>query len=164
MLVVMETQCENEKQSNIFFFALYPILLVCAIWILYLVHVEGPERISAFDFILLSLATFRLIRLLVYDRVTQFVRDWFFEEPVLGMPPRSGFKASLRHLFGCPWCMGIWAGFFVAFVYYLAPFAWFFILVLAIAGAASILQSLANMIGRKTARLSTTEDNAVCGL
>jgi hypothetical protein len=115
--------------------------------------------VSVFDFALLSLATLRLIRLLVYDRITQFVRDWFFEDPISGSCPKSGFKASVGHLFGCPWCMGVWVGLFIVFFYFLTPLARFPILILAVSGVASFIQLLANMVGWKAENLKTiTQD------
>ena len=151
----MEMQCKNEKRWNIFFTVLYPALLVGAVAVLHTVRGEVPQKISSFDFILLSLAIFRLIRLLVYDRITQFIRDFFFEKPISGECPNSGFKASVGHLFGCPWCMGVWEGLFVTFLYYLTPFAWLFVLVLAASGLASFMQVAANMIGWRAENLKT---------
>lgn len=136
-----------------FFTVLYPALLATALFFFSVFSPETPRHISLFDFVLLSLATFRLIRLLVYDRITEFVRDWFFAEPYPGKCPESGFKASVGHLFGCPWCMGVWIGLFVVFLYYLTPLVWFPILVLAVSGTASAIQIFANMIGWKAENL-----------
>jgi hypothetical protein len=155
----METQCKNEKRWNIVLAILYPILLAGALAFFVSFSGEVPQKISLFDFVLLSLATFRLIRLLVYDRIMQFVRDRFFQEPVSRKCPKSGLKASIGHLFGCPWCMGVWAGLFSAFFYYLTPLAWFPVLVLAVSGIASFVQVLANMIGWKSENSKTIAQN-----
>lgn len=151
----MEMQCENEKRWNIALTLFYSLLLGGAILFFTVFTGRVPERISFFDFVLLALATFRIIRLLVYDRITQFLRDWFFETTTVGVCPKSGLKASIRHLFGCPWCMGVWVGFFVSFLYYLTPFAWFPILVLAVSGVGSFIQIVANMFGWRAENLKT---------
>lgn len=166
-------QCENEKRWNIVFFLLGGALVLLAAYDLS--AVRGVRfsllDVSIFDFTLMSLAVFRLVRLFVYDRITQFIRDWFIENPEMNGPVcacdlgekkstgveekagercyASGFKASVSHLLSCPWCVGVWAALPVAYFYILAPVAKFPILVLAIAGVASLLQLLANLIGWK---------------
>ena len=49
--------------------------------------------------------------------------------------------------------LGIWAGATVAFFYFLTPYAWWPILVLAIAGVGTFLQLSANLIGWKAEHL-----------
>lgn len=115
------------------------------------------DSIELFDFALVALATFRLTRLFVYDKVTRWVRDLFMQKrEIEGSPGEllivrgkypSGPLRTLGDLFGCPWCFGVWAAFVVTFFFFLTPFAWYPILFLAIAGIATLLQLFANMIG-----------------
>ncbi len=121
-----------------------------------------PDSISLFDLALVSLAAFRLTRLFVYDKITQFVRDWFLvkrvekadgELLIIRSPHRSGPLRTISELLGCPWCFGVWAALVVLFFYALTPLAWFPILLLAVAGVGSFLQILANMIGWRAERL-----------
>ena len=100
-----------------------------------------PQSVPFFDLILMILATFRLTRLVVYDSIFQFFRNWFLGRKA------EGFLGTLGTLVNCPWCVGLWFALFVVFFYYLTPGAWFFILFLAIAGVASVLQVGANLIG-----------------
>lgn len=167
-------QCENEKRWNMFFFILGAMLVL---GLAYDLHTRPGARfvlesITALEIALLALATFRLVRLFVYDRITKFIRDWFVEKPELGGPVcacdinsvksgaahgnhdengghcyKSGFKAAVSHLLSCPWCVGVWAALPLAYFYLLTPLAQFPILVLAVAGLASFLQLLANLIG-----------------
>ncbi len=98
--------------------------------------------IPAFHLVLLSLATFRLVRLFSYDHITDFVRSW------LDRYGDHTFLGTGARLLGCPWCTGMWFA-FLAYVGYAAfpqvtlPLA----LILSIAGIASLLQLLANLIG-----------------
>ncbi len=101
---------------------------------------ELPHKISPFDFVLLSLATFRLIRLFVYDVVTDFIREYFANH-------HRGPKKTIFHLLNCPWCTGVWMAFFVSFFYFATLFAWFPILFLAIAGLATFIQITIYKIG-----------------
>ena len=93
------------------------------------------------DFIILSLAIFRLIRLFTYDHITQFVRNWFVDAP------ERSFLGTLGALINCPWCTGLWFSFLVMFFAYATPIAWPVILILALASVASFIQILTNWIG-----------------
>lgn len=100
-----------------------------------------PTWISPFNFFLLVLATFRLTRLFVYDSITAFIRGWFYGQP------KTTFLGTLGTLINCPWCMGMWFGFFTAYFFFLTPYAWFFILALAVGGLATAVQIACNLLG-----------------
>src|SRR3989344_881633 len=57
-------------------------------------HGRLPEAggVSLADFLLMTLAIFRLVRLFTYDAITTFIREWF-----AGAHPES-FRGSLAHL------------------------------------------------------------------
>jgi hypothetical protein len=101
----------------------------------------NPHAISPWDAFLMLLATFRLTRLVVYDNITRFIRDWFEDAR------EYTFRGTIRTLINCPWCAGLWFAAVVASAYFVAPFSWFFIFILALGGAASLLQVAANAIG-----------------
>lgn len=125
---------------NLVFSALFVSLSFGGLWIVQ--GIRGlPQSVPVFDLILMILATFRLTRLVVYDSLFQFFRNWF-----TGSKAES-FLGTLGTLVNCPWCIGLWFALFVVFFYYLTPGAWFFILFLAIAGVASVVQVSANLIG-----------------
>ena len=65
---------------------------------------------------------------------------------VRGGPPRE-LPRLPRTLINCPWCTGLWFALVVVFAYHATPIAWYAILVLALASAASFLQLLANLVG-----------------
>ncbi len=98
-----------------------------------------PLEISLFDFVLISIATFRLIHLVVYDSITNFIRDFFGEF-------EKGPAKSISNLIHCPWCTGIWAAFIIIFFYFLTSFAWYPILIIAVAGIGTFIQITANRI------------------
>lgn len=137
---------EDRNEQNIWNF-LYMIFYVAIfaglVWALWQYNGGLPREISYFDLALIVLATFRLIRLFVYDKVTRWMRDMF-----------AGFSRgpgkTLFDLLNCPWCLGLWIGTFLTFFYFLIPeFVWFPLLILALAGVATLLQLFANMIGWK---------------
>lgn len=97
--------------------------------------------VSAFDLFLMALAIFRLVRLTSYDVITKFLRD------AVAPAPRDSFLGTFSQLVNCPWCTGLWFSFFVVFAYYATPVAYPVILILALAGVASFIQVLANLVG-----------------
>jgi len=131
----------GEHKWNAIYSVFYAVLIFVLAGAVWLVDEKFPKSISVFDLVLLSLATFRLIRLFVYDAVTLFIREY--------VANAQGGAGHLKHILGCPWCFGVWAGTLVVFFYYVMPMAWFVFLILAISGVASFIQVLINMIGWK---------------
>lgn len=99
------------------------------------------RNIGLGDVLLMSLAVWRLTRLFVYDAITKFIRDWF-----VGAPSET-LRGSLFTLLTCPWCAGLWFGATVVFFYFLTPYAWPVVLILAISAIGSFLQILSNLVG-----------------
>lgn len=93
------------------------------------------------DFFLMALAIFRLTRLVCYDVILAFLRDWLAEQK------EGTFFGTMSTLVHCPWCVGLWFSFFIVFFYFATPFAWPIILVLALAALATTLQLIANLLG-----------------
>jgi hypothetical protein len=116
----------------------------------------GMTNITFMEFVILGLASMRLTRLFVYDKITAFFREQFFDvDPMTGglVKPLRGPRRTLAELLLCPWCVGMWAGAAVVFCYYLSSAFWYPILFLAIAGLGSVIQILANMIGWQAEKL-----------
>jgi hypothetical protein len=114
-------------------------------------HREFSE-LTIVDFLLITLATWRLTRLLVYDTISSFIREQFADVVKEGegyalVKPRSGPRRTLYELFHCPWCCGVWAALLISFFYLLTPLAFVPVLILAIAAVAAFLQLLANLVG-----------------
>lgn len=146
---------DDQNFWNFWLLVLAVVLLVGEVWIL-VEFGKLPTSISLFDAVLITLATFRLTRLFVYDSIMQFVRDWFLVRKVsytdddIFITRRkypSGFNRAMSDLFSCPWCFGLQAAMLVVFVYYLTPLAWIFILMFAVGGAATFIQLVANAVG-----------------
>lgn len=116
---------------------------------------EGAYRpyhwLTLADYVLITLASLRLTRLVVYDKITAFFRDQFYNLSEQGtlMKPEKGPRRTLADLLGCVWCFGMWATATVAFFYLLTPYAFFPVLILALSGAVSSLQIFVNLIGWK---------------
>ncbi|NHM32986.1 DUF1360 domain-containing protein [Neobacillus terrae] len=106
---------------------------------------------SWLDFILLVFASLRLTRLIVYDKITDFIRRLFHSE-VEEMAPDgrvetyieikgSGLRYWIGELLSCHWCTGFWSTLTLYLAYKLIPtISLPVITVFAIAGCASFFQ------------------------
>ena len=110
-------------------------------------------KITFLQLVLLSLASFRLTRLLVFDKITEFIRTPFFREineeneygemEVYYLPKEKGVKKFFGELLSCYWCTGIWTSTGIVCISLLYPDHSFpIILILGIAGFASIIESI----------------------
>ncbi len=163
-----------QKDDQNFWNILYSIFFVAvAVVMIYSLHVTNgslPTSIPLFDLCLLVLATFRLTRLFVYDKITHFLRDMFQHVEEIYTQEGVTYYAKSERTYGplrtayelliCPWCFSIWAGLFVTYAYFLkTELFWLPILILAISGIATAIQILVNMIGwtAENKKLEATE-------
>jgi len=139
---------------NVVFGLFFLVLLVLAVIILETESFKTVAELTLLDFVLMTLATMRLVRLFVYDTMTKVIREQCYDV-VKGeggmelIKPKVGPRRTLAELLSCPWCFGLWAGASVSFFYLLTPLAFFPVLILAISGVASYLQIVANLTGHK---------------
>lgn len=137
---------------NFVFLAFFVVLVVFGMIILDTEAHLMVAELTAFDIALITLATWRLVQLCVYDHITKFIREQFYEaKRVKGgyelIKPATGPMRTLADLFACPWCLGVWCAASVSFFYLLTPLAYFPVLFLAISAVATYLQLLANLTG-----------------
>ncbi len=150
---------------NFVFLVFFSILVVMATIIL-----EGEARLklnelTMVDFTLMTLATWRLTRLFVYDAITKFFREQFWDVVKVGKgfaleKPKFGPRRTLADLLSCAWCFGMWAAASVIFFYLLTPFAIFPIMLLAMGAVASLLQIISNLIGHKAEQLKNQNEQS----
>lgn len=94
--------------------------------------IYGPRqnvfKLSAMDLALLGLSTYRLGRLIAYDRVMEPLRQ-FFTETVPDStgagesvdPKGEGFQQALGQLVCCPICAGTWVAALLTYLFFLLP-------------------------------------------
>ena len=113
-------------------------------------------NIDLLSFTILALASFRLTRLIVFDKITEFLRDPFFDEieeenedgtmEVYYLPKETPIKKFIGELLSCYWCTGVWVSAAMVIGYLLLPVVFVpIILVLAVAGLAAILESIVQL-------------------
>lgn len=110
--------------------------------------------LSTLDLVLLSFATYRLGRLIAYDRVMEPFRMFFAETKpdATGAgesvePIGEGFQQSLGQLITCPICAGTWVAALLVYLLYLFPDPTrVFITIMAVIGAAELLNGITEMV------------------
>lgn len=145
---------------NLIFLAFFGCLVFLGTVILQSEAIKPYDALTFTDYALITLASFRLIRLVTYDKIFTFFREQFYDAKeykgkVVLVKPESGPRRTLADLVTCPWCIGIWMAAMVSFFYLLTPYAFFPILFLALSAAASFLQLLANLVGWRAEQLKS---------
>ncbi len=144
-----------------FVFGIFFLVLV----VMGTIILEGESRIAyqdlnLVDYALMTLATWRLTRLFVYDAITKFFREQFWDIKKVGKgfqleKPPYGPRRTLADLLSCPWCFGMWAASTVIFFYLLTPYAIFPVMLLALSAVATFLQLLSNLVGNHAESLKS---------
>lgn len=140
-------------------FSLFFLVLVVLGAIILETEARTPlVELTLTDYLLITLATWRLTRLFVYDHLTRFLREQFFDIVKVGKKseltiPKAGPRRVLAELVSCPWCMSIWLGASVIFIYSVSTYAYYPILILAVSAVASWLQLTTNLIGNHAERV-----------
>ncbi|MDQ0198208.1 DUF1360 domain-containing protein [Neobacillus ginsengisoli] len=117
-------------------------------------------KISFLNLVILALASFRLTRLIVFDKITEFLRNPFFEEieeknedgtiGIYYLPKGKGIRKFVGQLLSCYWCTGIWTSAGVVLLFYLFPnYCLPFILFLSVAGLAAIFETIVQVMVEK---------------
>ena len=104
----------------------------------------GSDDIKFRDMALMTLATYRLTRLLVFDSIFKLFRDF--------VKSRANYLVFYvtREIITCPWCAGVWAAIIIIAIYYFVPFGQILIILFAISGVASFIVILVNCFGLTT--------------
>jgi hypothetical protein len=116
-------------------------------------------ELTFLNLLILALASFRLTRLFVFDKITEFLRHPFFDEveeenedgekEVYYIPKKKGIKRFIGELLSCYWCTGIWSSGVIVLSFYLIPKVFPLIIILAVAGFAAIFETIVQYIIEK---------------
>ena len=142
---------------NVVFGIFFTVLVVMGAIILETEARLAWDELTLIDYLLVTLATWRVVRLFVYDAIAKFFREQFFDVQKSGRgfvleKPKTGPRRTIADLLSCPWCFGVWAAATVLFLYLLTPYAIFPVALLAISAVATFLQLLANLVGHNAER------------
>jgi hypothetical protein len=93
---------------------------------------------------LMVLASYRLTRILVFDKIFKLFRDFFRAHQ------RLYIFFVIKEIITCPWCAGVWVALTIVAIYFLVPFGQLFIILMAISGVASFVVIMVNYVGLST--------------
>jgi len=134
----------NETQENwwnFLFSIFFIIVLIAAIWFMKVERGGYLISVPPYDALLIALASFRVTRLIVYDKISRWFRNLFNDQR------GYGFRHTVHDLLSCPWCIGFWSALILVVAYFVYPWAWSVIFFLAVAGVGSYIQLSVNAIG-----------------
>jgi len=139
---------------NIIFLLFFFALIFLATIILESEAYMSYDELGFVDFALITLASWRFVRAIVYDKIFAFFREQFYDAvqyktKVVLAKPEGGPKRTLADLISSPWSFGVWAVAMVAFFYLLTPYAMFPVIILALAAVVSFLQTITNALDWK---------------
>lgn len=97
------------------------------------------SHISVSDILLIIIGTYRVTRMVVYEKIFSLFRLPFKKRA------GAGLHSSINNLLTCPWCASVWVSLFVFDIYYLVPYGRFFVYLMAISAIAAPLVFLGNM-------------------
>ena len=138
----MEKRTINSKQNAWNFASLFVYFLLLVV-VGYLLDKEKIDvtQLTFRDLIFITLATYRLTRIVVFEKIFKFCRDF--------VKAHQDYKVfnTIRFIITCPWCAGVWMALVTVVFYLLVPYGKFLVYILAISGVASFLVMLVNAIG-----------------
>jgi len=102
------------------------------------------DIITILDLIIITLATFRVIRMLMYEKIFGIIRYF------INSRGEKLFFNSVGNLVKCPWCTGVWAALFIFDLHYLLPYGIYLNYLLAISGVASVMVVAVNNLNYKS--------------
>jgi len=96
--------------------------------------------------VLVILASYRMTRILVFEKIFKYFRD------VLQNRENLYIIGTIHSMITCPWCAGVWVTLFIIVFYFLVPYGTLLVYVLALAGLASMLILVSNLLHMYTER------------
>jgi Protein of unknown function (DUF1360) len=116
------------------------------------------KELSVTDFALITLATWRLVRLFSYDTTTKWFREQFYDVKKAGKgyvleKPAYGPRRTMADFLSSPWCTSVWFAALVVFCYLLTPYAYYVTIFLSISAIASFLQLTSNLVTAQTEKI-----------
>jgi len=110
------------------------------------------KNISLLDTAVIIISTYRISRMLVYEKVFSLIRH------ILKTNSDKAIISSFNNLISCPWCTAVWISLFVFDIFYFVPMGNVMIYIISISGVAVPLVLLSNNISMKNDLLKKEKD------
>lgn len=102
--------------------------------------------LSMKEAVLVILASYRMTRILVFEKILKHFRDALKKRENLYV------IGTIHSMVTCPWCAGVWVTLIIIVFYYLVPYGALLVYVLALAGLASMMILVSNLLHMYTER------------
>lgn len=90
--------------------------------------------------LVIILASYRMTRILVFEKIFKYFRN------ILKKREDLYVIGTLSSIVTCPWCAGVWVTLIIVVFYYLVPYGVLLVYVLALAGLASMVILVSNLL------------------
>jgi len=132
----------DSPKQNAWNFASLFVYFIFLVTVAALIENRGIDitKTSGRDLLFIILATYRLTRIVVFEKIFKFFRDF------VKTGHRFFFLTTLRFIITCPWCMGVWMSLIVVLLFFLIPYGKFIVYIMAVSGVASFMIMMANYL------------------
>jgi hypothetical protein len=116
-------------------------------------------ELSGMTLLMLILASYRLTHLIVFDKITEFIRKPFMKQIEIQTETGTHIKDVPKNMFGyllnCYWCAGVWSAIIIGGGYLLLPkITSIIVFILAIAGGQCIIETFVGVNIKKVSYYS----------
>jgi len=138
----------NERKHQAWNFWSAFVFLGAVILVGYLLKQKGVDmtELTFKEALLIILASTRMTRILVFEKILKHFRDALKKRENLYV------IGTIHSMVTCPWCAGVWVTLFVIVLYFLVPYGTVLVYVLALAGLATVVILLSNLLHMFTER------------
>ncbi len=132
----------NERKHQAWNFWSAFVFFGAMILVGYLLNQKGVDitELTFKEALVIVLASYRMTRILVFEKIFKYFRD------VLKKRENLYVIGTLSSIITCPWCAGVWVTLAIIVFYFLVPYGVLMVYVLALAGVASIVILISNLL------------------
>lgn len=138
----------NERKHQAWNFWSAFVFLGAVILVGYLLKQKGVDmtELTFKEALVIILASTRMTRILVFEKILKHFRD------ALKRRENLYVIGTIHSMVTCPWCAGVWVTLFIIVLYFLVPYGTVLVYVLALAGLATVVILLSNLLHMFTER------------
>lgn len=138
----------SERKHQAWNFWSVFVFISAVVLVGYLLREKGVdiEKMTLKQAVVIILASYRMTRILVFEKIFKYFRD------VLKKREHLYVIGTIHSMITCPWCAGVWVTLIIITLYFLVPYGVLLVYVLALAGLASMVILVSNLLHMYTER------------
>ncbi len=138
----------NERKHQAWNFWSAFVFLAAVVLVGYFLKRKGLDirNLTLKEATVIILASYRMTRILVFEKILKHFRD------ALKRRENLYVIGTIHSMVTCPWCAGVWITLIMILFYFLVPFGDLLVYVLALAGLASMMILVSNLLHMYTER------------